>query len=723
MRRYPKRVVRSALAGAATALAVVTVVTASTVALVASASNAAGPTAHTANYGNGRLMAADPAGGYWLVDWAGHVTPYGGAPALGSVGGTLNQPIVSMAATPSGGGYWLVAADGGIFSFGNAQFYGSTGSLHLNRPIVGIAPTPDGDGYWLVAADGGIFSYGDAQFYGSTGSLHLNQPIVGIASTSDGAGYWLVAADGGIFPYGTAQFYGSTGSIHLREPIISMEPTPDGHGYWLVASDGGLFSYGDAPFYGSLGGGTSKVDGIVVTPATAGYELVTATGAAQAFAPAPQAAQSPPVAPTPPTTTTTPTTMEPGSLVPGSIAANCSRDVTSALNAWFASQPAGATVALPARACYLVSNTSATLTLNGVRGLTINGNGATLRQTVYEAGRCGNNELQPVLTMTRDSNVTVNDLTIAAPGNCGGAYNEGDYGILLGQSTPGNTNVTFNGVTVENTDGDGLAVMPQLGTCCGINTNITYENGAFANIGYHTITPEGVNGLTIASNRFTNDGNFMDMEVDNNGDGNAAGTPTGNAQWNITIKDNTFTDNSALSISSLQGECIPQKNLVVEGNLLDSTSQGITMVLGGSGSSKCGQDSGLTIQGNISWGDAHSPCGGSVASPPACSMIEIADYKNVDIAGNYFTANDGEPAYDYYDNTIYVPCITFSGVATAWVSNNTCNNAWDIWDTTNWQFPSDDYVNSDISDCGNSYWLTTPVNGAAADPKSDRKCT
>jgi hypothetical protein len=716
MRAQNKGAVRPRLAVVAAALFLLAAATTSAAVLVASASNvaaSAASTARTKDYGNGRLMAADPAGGYWLADWAGHVTPYGGAPALGSVGGTLNQPIVSMAATPSGGGYWLVARDGGIFSYGDAHFYGSTGSLRLNQPIVGIAPTPDGAGYWLVAADGGIFSYGDARFYGSTGSIHLNQPIVGMASTPDGAGYWLVAADGGIFPYGDAQFYGSTGSIHLGEPIIAMAPTPDGNGYWLVASDGGLFSYGDAPFYGSLGGGTAKVDGIVVTPATAGYELVTATGAAQSFALA-----APPTKGDPTVTTASPTTPQPGALVvPGSIADNCSRDVTSALNSWLAHTPAGAVVDLPTNACYLVSNTSTTLALNRVNGLTINGDGATLRQSVYENGRCGGNEVQPVLTLTSDSNVTVNDLTIAAPGNCGGAYNEGDYGILLGQSTPGNTNITFDGVTVENTDGDGLAVMPQLGTCCGINTNITFESGAFTNIGYHTITPEGVNGLTIASNLFTNDGNFMDMEVDNDGGGNGAGTPTGNAQWNITIEDNTFTDGSALSISSIQG------NIVTKGNVLDASTQGIVIVLGGSESSTCGQDSGLTIQNNLSFGGAHSPCGGSVATPPACSMIEVADYKNVTISGNYFTANDGEPEYDYYDNTIYVPCLTFSGVTTAWVYDNTCNNAWDIWDSTNWQFPSDDYPDSAISDCGNTYWLTSPVNGAAADPRSDRSCS
>jgi hypothetical protein len=628
----------------------------------------------TTDYGDGHLMAADPAGGYWLTNSVGQVLPHGGALYFGGVSGPLNQTIVSMATARDGLGYWLVAGDGGVFSYGDARFFGSTGSIHLNRPIVGMGSTPDGAGYWLVAADGGIFTYGDAQFFGSTGSIHLNRPIV------------------------------------------AMEPTPDGNGYWLVGSDGGLFNFGDAPYYGSLSNGTAEVVGIVVTPGAAGYDLVTAAGEAERFGPAANPASNAPTTTTsaPSTTTTAPPSPEAALMVPSTIADDCSSDVTRALNSWIQQLPSGAVVDLPPQACYSVSNTSTTLTLNEVNGLTINGDGAALRQSVYEGGACGNNEVQPVITLTSDTNITINDLTIDAPGNCGGAYNEGDYGILLGQATPGNTDITFNGVTVANTDGDGLAVYPQLGTCCGINTDITFENGAFTNVGYHTITPEGVNGLTISSNLFTNDGNFMDMEVDNSGYGNNFGTPTGNAQWNIAIKNNTFTDGSALSISSIQGTCIPQKNLLIEGNKLDATTQGIVIVLGGSGSSSCGQDSGLTIENNVSLGGAHSPCGGSVASPPACSMIEVADYKDVTISGNYFTANDGEPQYNYFDNTIYVPCITFMGVSTAQVQNNTCNNAWDIWDATQAQFTSSDYPNTAISDCGNTYWLTTRSVGPSS---------
>src|SRR5580704_5355878 len=59
----------------------------------------------TLPYSGGRLMTADPTGGYWTTTWLGVVTPHGGAPSFGSPaqsGIKLAKPIVGMAATPDG---------------------------------------------------------------------------------------------------------------------------------------------------------------------------------------------------------------------------------------------------------------------------------------------------------------------------------------------------------------------------------------------------------------------------------------------------------------------------------------------------------------------------------------------------------------------------------------------------------------------------------------------
>ncbi len=222
--------------------------------------------------------------GYWEAEGNGTVAAFGSAANLGSVSGSLNDPIVGVTPTPDGGGYWLVATDGGIFSFGDAKFYGSTGALHLNKPIVGMATTPDGHGYWLVAADGGIFSYGDAPFFGSMGGHALNKPIVGIAADRATGGYWEVASDGGIFSY-NAPFYGSTGAINLNKPIVGMEASPNGGGYRFVASDGGIFTYGNAVFDGSTGALNlaAPVVGMAADNATNGYWLAAADGVIFSF--------------------------------------------------------------------------------------------------------------------------------------------------------------------------------------------------------------------------------------------------------------------------------------------------------------------------------------------------------------------------------------------------------------------------------------------------------
>ncbi len=410
---------------------------------------------------------------------------------------------------------------------------------------------------------------------------------------------------------------------------------------------------------------------------------------------------------------------------PSSIADDCASDATAGLVYFFATLPAGSTVDLPANACYLVSNGPDTLRLNHLRGLTINGNGATFEQRRYEGGVCGDNTVQPVLTLTSDKDLTFNKLTLVGPGNCGGSTNEGDYGIELGQATPGNSDITFDGVTVEDVDGDGLAVLPQLGTCCGINTDITFENGKMSDIGYHTITPEGVNGLTIHDNHFTHDGNFMDMEVDTDGPGDGS-VPTGVGQWNVTVSGNTFSQGAGLDIDSLQGACIPQRHVTIVDNVVEADGGGMALLLGGSESPSCERDRGLTIYDNDSLSPRRSPCGASIESPPGCSMIEVADYSNVTIAANVFTAFDGTPTY--FPNTISVPCITLQGVDAASITYNVCANAWDVWDTTNWQFEAAGFASTSVAPaCGNTYGLTHPVAPAGeapppAAPQHDAAC-
>ena len=113
-------------------------------------------------------------------------------------GRTLNQPMVAMTADPAGG-YWWVASAGGIFNFGGAPFLGSMGGTPLKKPVVGVTSAPGGVGYWMVASDGGVFAFGRVPFAGSLGGSCLS--VIGLFSTNGARSYTLVEANGTAHPF------------------------------------------------------------------------------------------------------------------------------------------------------------------------------------------------------------------------------------------------------------------------------------------------------------------------------------------------------------------------------------------------------------------------------------------------------------------------------------------------------------------------------------------
>jgi FG-GAP-like repeat len=236
--------------------------------------------------------------GYWVASANGSVYALHGAPYKGNANGRVHGNVVGIGATHSGNGYYLLDSAGFIFPFGDAVSYGSEAGKRLNAPIIALAPTPSGHGYWLLGRDGGVFTFGDARFFGSTGSMHLNAPIISMAPTTDGRGYWLLGADGGVFTYGDARFRGSTGGMRLNAPVISMATAPSGAGYWLVAKDGGVFSF-HVPFYGSLpGSGLCRMpQGVQIRPTLTGngYYMLAANGSMWAFGDAQSGGSAPPL--------------------------------------------------------------------------------------------------------------------------------------------------------------------------------------------------------------------------------------------------------------------------------------------------------------------------------------------------------------------------------------------------------------------------------------------
>lgn len=100
-----------------------------------------------------------PQGGFIVIDHAGAVFAYDGAPYLGGANQhpewKLGGNVVGGTWTPSGGGYWITTHDGAVYTFGDAVHHGAFNAeqpaTRGTRYIVGMAGR--GDGYVQVAFD------------------------------------------------------------------------------------------------------------------------------------------------------------------------------------------------------------------------------------------------------------------------------------------------------------------------------------------------------------------------------------------------------------------------------------------------------------------------------------------------------------------------------------------------------------------------------------------
>ena len=261
-------------------------------------------------------------------------------------------------------------------------------------------------------------------------------------------------------------------------------------------------------------------------------------------------------------------------MLPSSISSNCTGgDSATALSNWLEKLPANSTVTFPLDGCFVINNT---LTLNDTKGLTLNGNGSTFRETAAPTNA------HPIVFLTQDSNLTITDLTIdgAYNGSNGGEGVEGDYGIEM----EADDNMMIAGATVENIQGDWVYLSPpyDLSDTDALSTGIVFWEDRFVNAGYHGFTVESVgcptlapcNGLTIADSTMTNIGvDAMDFEYDQYSTPfNANGTPFWAAQDYVTIEDNTWSNWGNDWFSSVQGQVpgVQEQHLTFNGNDLDS---------------------------------------------------------------------------------------------------------------------------------------------------------
>lgn len=258
--------------------------------------------------------------------------------------------------------------------------------------------------------------------------------------------------------------------------------------------------------------------------------------------------------------------------LPSSISSSCSaRDSTSALSNFLDTVPANSTVILPAHGCFIINET---LLLRSTTGLTINGNGSTLEQTVSPETPA------PLLELWDDSDLTIENLTIRGhyTGTNGGEGFEGDYGIQF----EADSGVTLTHDTVSNVQGDFLYLSPPYDVTSSdeLSTDISITHSVFTNAGYHGLTVESVgcptlapcNGLTVSYDIFNGIGtDAMDFEYDQYSTPfNPDGSPFWAAEDDVTIENNIWEHWGNDWFASLQGQTpgVQEQHLTLANNKL-----------------------------------------------------------------------------------------------------------------------------------------------------------
>ncbi len=239
-------------------------------------------------------------------------------------------------------------------------------------------------------------------------------------------------------------------------------------------------------------------------------------------------------------------------VVPASIAANCSTDVTAALNAWIASVPDNSTLAFTTNGCFRVDGT---LIVQHRTGLTFEGNGATFRQ-VTDGTELVTPKLirtRNVWTFARSSHLIVRNLTTF------GANPHAGMGVLAYQPRfeaqhayliQGTDNMLMDHVAAYDTYGDFVWVGP--GT-----SNLTVRNSTFARNGRQGWTING-RDITFENNSIT-DTRRATIDIE-------PSLPTWSSQ-NIWIRNNDVGPGRLFFFANV-GAAAPMDNINIIGNRL-----------------------------------------------------------------------------------------------------------------------------------------------------------
>lgn len=281
--------------------------------------------------------------------------------------------------------------------------------------------------------------------------------------------------------------------------------------------------------------------------------------------------------------------------VPTGIAADCSADVTDALNSWLEGVPDDSEIVFPERACYRVDGS---LTLEERSGLVIEGSGSTFR-----AGT-------PVPTPETNraqwrtdygADIVLRDMTLVGL-NTEPRFNpdnEFDHNLFI----RGTTGVTVDNVHGRGAYGDFIAIAHGTDRET-IPGDIEIRNSSAETVGRMAISCVACDGVTVENSVFNDVGyHVFDLEVEEDGwptrgiryTGNTIGRH-GHAFFSVgtpfqtydnDVSDIVIADNLVTQPGATEGDCVPPisfvynkvpvHDVVIQGNSLVSRTDAIVV--------------------------------------------------------------------------------------------------------------------------------------------------
>jgi len=241
---------------------------------------------------------------------------------------------------------------------------------------------------------------------------------------------------------------------------------------------------------------------------------------------------------------------------PGSIATDCSVDVTAALLSWIASLPNNSTLQFGAGACYRIDGV---LEIINRSGLIFEGNGATFKAVT------DGTELPPRDARTRSqfrlrtsSDITMRNMIIRGANPNAGVGFEAYVEALEAQHSfdiISSSNILIHDTQVYDIYGDFVYIGSQSGPW---SSNITIRNNRFERNGRQGLGVTGAQDV-IFENNYIAQIRRATLDVEPN-------TASGGAK-RVKLKNNTIGPGRLLLLAS-KGACGPTEDIEISGNTL-----------------------------------------------------------------------------------------------------------------------------------------------------------